>query len=262
MRFWIDRVFYHDPKKMVSFIKGDENIFRSTSRLPDNFGTGMLVILFYSILLFLVSYFRVKRILFPLPEKPRAFDGLAIDLVTGQRAAFRSGIADFSNQFLNVFFGKPGGLKWQVSIDGKDIVNKGKGEFFYLPDPDNIPGDLKTGQLLYLFKRLYKLTKEELAGIETNFDKGKLSRPFVKLAKRDRALFFLKIAALKKSPVYIFKDFLCGIPFESREQLTNIANGLTSGGTVVVDLVTGDTHSFSADQLSTLFYNEGKYLKR
>jgi len=262
VRFWIDRVFYNDPKEMVSFIKGDENIFRSASRLPDNFGSGMSVILFYIIVLFFVSYFRVNRILFPQPEKARAFDEMEIDLGTGKRSAFRSGISDFSNQFLNVFFGKPRGLKWKVSIDGKDIVNKGKREFVYLPHPDNIPGDLKAGHLLYLFKRLYNLSKEELAGIKTGFDKDKLSKPFGKLEKKDKALLFLRVAELKKSSVYIFKDFLSGIPFENRDELTNITNGLKSDGTVVVDLVTGDTHSFSADELSTIFYNEGKYIKR
>jgi len=45
-----------------------------------------------------------------------------------------------------------------------------------------------------LFKRLYSLSKEELAGIKTGFDKGKLSKPFGKLEKKDKALLFLRVA--------------------------------------------------------------------
>jgi hypothetical protein len=36
VRFWLDRVYYHDPKVLVNFVTNDENLFFSKSQVPAN----------------------------------------------------------------------------------------------------------------------------------------------------------------------------------------------------------------------------------
>jgi hypothetical protein len=37
VRFWINRVFYHDQKILVDFVTNDENLFYSKSQVPKNY---------------------------------------------------------------------------------------------------------------------------------------------------------------------------------------------------------------------------------
>ena len=53
-----------DDKEVEPFIKGEENIFKAESRLPDNFGTGVLLTLLYGVIVFgvvlLVLHYRLQ----------------------------------------------------------------------------------------------------------------------------------------------------------------------------------------------------------
>jgi hypothetical protein len=55
VRFYLDRVYYNNPKELVSFIKGDENIFYARSRLGENYWHGMLIMGLYCFVLFVAS---------------------------------------------------------------------------------------------------------------------------------------------------------------------------------------------------------------
>ncbi len=77
VRFYIDKKFYSNfPKmkkregtkitgfvKVESFVKNDENIFRSKPSLPEYFRLGLILLFAYIIILFIISYLRFKTIL-------------------------------------------------------------------------------------------------------------------------------------------------------------------------------------------------------
>jgi len=252
VRFWINRVLYHDPTEMVSFIKEDENIFRSSSRLPKYWGTGMASYLIYSVILFFLSYARHKRVLFPQPEKVEALNHLEIDFKKGKHHTFRSYRKDFNRQLLNLFFGKAKGLKWKISLDGKDINNQEKKEFLYLPNPDKFPGDLKAGDLLVLIKGILNLSSEDINMIKTAMGKELLSKQFCQYEKIEKARFFMKLAQLKKSPVYIFEDFVPGIPGDLRRELSDLADKLKARGALVIDMTSTDSLWLDHDFMVTI----------
>jgi len=260
-RFWIDRVFYNDPKEMVSFfnVKGVDNIIRGKSRLPRYFAAGLALQLLYSVLLFLGSYFRFRRLLFPLPEKADAFDNLDIKLESHSKFSLRSGYRDFSLQFLGLFFGKSTGLKWNVSIDGNDIVNSSKKDFFYLPHPDKIPGNITVRHLLFLFKRLLKLPGGEFDKIIKGIEKGLLNKRFGKLETKDKAMLLLMVAQSSKRRVYLFNDFIVGIPGDSRSELAEKAEELKESGALLIDLVSTDLAWLEHDVMSTVHFKNKKY---
>jgi hypothetical protein len=61
MRFYIDKKFYSNHSEIEPFIKGDENIFCSTSSLPGNFWPGILVTFGYINLLIASLYVRHRK---------------------------------------------------------------------------------------------------------------------------------------------------------------------------------------------------------
>jgi ABC-type transport system involved in multi-copper enzyme maturation permease subunit len=66
LRFYLDHRYYSEdpfdaPKRVESFIKGNENLFDSKSRAPRGFTRGILLTLAYIIGLFIISYYRFKQ---------------------------------------------------------------------------------------------------------------------------------------------------------------------------------------------------------
>lgn len=259
--FWVDRVFYHDPKQMVSFIrvKGIENTFRGRSLLPKYFIMGQVLQLVYAALLFMASYFRFSRVLFPLPENPSYFDDFDIKMEKGKILKLLSYRPEFNRQFQSVFYGRSKGLKWAVSLDGKDIVNGIKKVFLYVPHPSEIQGDIKVKHLLLLFRRILKPTKAEFAALTAGLDRELLEKRYSELEQAEKAGVLLTVTQLKKMPVYIFNDFIQGIPRGLRSDFSDAAEGLKENGALVIDLVSTDASWLVHDSMKTVDYKNKKY---
>lgn len=60
-RFIIDKRYYSEDSKVISFVKADENMFYAQSRLPNYFWLGVALIFLYSIGLVFLSYFLFKK---------------------------------------------------------------------------------------------------------------------------------------------------------------------------------------------------------
>jgi hypothetical protein len=185
VRFWIDQVFYHSLLKLVNFIKADENIYRARSRIPRYFAGGMLITLAYGFILLLICYVLSYRALYPFTRNPGAFAQFEMELHQGKKHAIRCYYHDFIQQFLNAFFGIRRKLNWKLMLDGKNIINGGKLDFLYLPNPVDFPGDLKVKHLLFLFKRFFGLGKEEVKKARELLGKSKLKKRLVDLVTLD-----------------------------------------------------------------------------
>ncbi len=61
VRFVIDKRYYSNFSKVESFIKKDENLFLSASRLPSGFIKGLLLTLLYTLILFGLSYYHFRK---------------------------------------------------------------------------------------------------------------------------------------------------------------------------------------------------------
>jgi hypothetical protein len=257
--FWIDRVFYHDPKVMVYFLKGDENIFRSKSRLPENFKTGVALQTFIIIILFFFSYVRFKKWLHPSPKKAGAFKKSAVDFNNGKQYTIKVDHIDFSRQLLNRFYGLDKGLKWKLSIDGKELLDIVKKDFFYIPNVAQIPGDIKVRDLLMLFKRLFKLPAPVTGEAKKTIDKKVMNSRFRKLENYDKAVVLLILSRLTGAGVYIFIDFAAGIPGSRRNDLADYTAILDKKDCLIIDMVSTDCYWLETREFITVAYRDGKY---
>jgi hypothetical protein len=259
--FWLDRVNYNDPKELVSFIKGDENLYYAHSQLPGNFGIGVLINMGYIIILLFASYFRFKKAMFPIPKEIEATNNVNIQLEKGKINIVHGEHPEFFKCFTNALFGKTKSFKGKITIDGKDIETMMEKPFLYMTHPDNIPDDIKTSDLMRLYKRLLKISKKEFNELKTNVGKEILKKRFADLKITDKANILLLIAELNKCKIYVFYNFAVDLPKNFRIDLPERVDQLIHEDTMVIDLVSkGDIWTSSEKYININMKNKKYYV--
>ena len=259
VRFYIDRTFYNDPKVLVSFLKGNEDIFISRGRLPHYFVYGILLNLFYAAAILFFAYLRFKRRLFPAPKKAGQFNNIKITIAKNKIITFSVDRLEFIHQMLNVFFGqlKKPGLK--ITVEGKDITAGLKQGFAYLVNPRHFPGELKPGQLLSLCKRLFNLTDEEIKKIIHASGIKIMDKPFSDIEMADKARFLLALVEARTPGIIIFNDFTGGITGGSRSELAERVEKLKDEGAIIIDIVSSESYWLEPDTRVTAAFDDGIY---
>ena len=219
VRFYIDRVYYNDPKELVSFIKGDENVFRARSKLPKNFGAGVLINGIYILLLLAIGYLMFKRYMFNIPDKkmpelktlePTIYSKKSLFIVTDDQTT--------KNQLYNVLNGKYKGFEGKVLVNDEDIIadpSKGVKSFVYLCHAEDVPGDIKVRHFVRFMQRLVKLSKKERARFYVEADLEEIeSKRFEQLPMKVRGKLFFAAAQLQRNDCYVFNDFARGMTID------------------------------------------------
>jgi hypothetical protein len=239
LHFWIDRVYHNDPKQMVSFVTGNNsNVFHVQSSLPLHFGKGMFINLVYCLILFFFSYDRHKKVLFPTSERPGAEEGLDIHFEKNKKFTIDTYQPDIAAQVVNVFFGIFRSFKGKITLDNADLVTRTKKEFLYLPAPDKLPEDIKTGDFLILFKRMMGLTKKEFQALKSSVNPASWSEPFGKLQTVEKANILLSMIELSKCGIYLLRNFASALRMEESFDLSNRLLKFNMENTLLVNLVT------------------------
>lgn len=259
VRFWIDRVFYHDPKQLVNFIKKDENVFRARPGLPQYAAAGFAALILYILAIYITGFICFKKWLFPRSKRKKAFAGPDINFETNKTTTVRYFDPDFYRQFLNFLLSKHRVLNWKVCINGKEIGKNNKPTVVYLPNPDTLPSDLKTRQFLYFLKRIMKLPGKQFQAVINTIDKRILDQRFANIEKIEKAKLMLRMALPANKQVYIFDNFVSGIPDNLRWELAQILEQNIGKDTVVIDLVSNGDRWLTHDNMITVIYKNNKY---
>lgn len=257
--FYIHRTYYNDPGIMVSFIKGNEDIFTGSSRLPHYFIQGILLNLFYAAAILFFAYLRSKQWLFPAPKNPGQFNRVDINIPKGKIITFSVDRLEFVHQLVNFFFGQVKKLNWKFTMEGIDITIGLKEGFAYLVNPRHLPGELKPNHLLSLFKRLFTLADEELESIIKARGRDIMDKHFSAIDMKDKAGFLLALVEVRMPGIIIFNDFTGGIPGKSRIELAERVVKLTGSGVLIIDIVTGESYWLEADTRVTAAFDNGIY---
>lgn len=61
VKFSLQKMYNSEDKVLEPFVKGDENIFKAKSHLPGNYWVGTGITAFYTLILFLASFFVLRR---------------------------------------------------------------------------------------------------------------------------------------------------------------------------------------------------------
>lgn len=243
VQFYIDRVYYNDHRKLVSFIKGDENVFMARSRLPVNFVTGMGIHLFYLFLLVIIAYFRFRHYMFGIPDrKMPALKELAPEINRKKVLFILTDDDVMKNQFFNVANGRTAGFEGKVLVDGENIAAKGRKnqpDFTYLCRPGEIPGDIKVNAFVQLIQRIQKVSRKGRASFYVEADLEKIeSKKFDDLNLKERARILFAAARLKQSEMVIIHDYARGMTVDLLLELRSGLNSMKESGCAVVYITT------------------------
>ncbi len=219
LRFMIDRVVYNDPKVMVSYIdENHTNLFYATSTLPVNFLKGVAINLGYCFILFFVAFFRFKRALCPALKTRISTEKLNIKIKTGERTTLHAYEPEIIPEIVNAFFGVSKYLKGKITIDDTNLDTSQKKNILYLPKPSEIPGDIKTLDLLAFFKRSLKLSTDEFNSLKESAGDTLLKR-FEELKPLQIGNVLLSILFLGKWDTCILYNFSSGMKGDDQFEL-------------------------------------------
>ncbi|MCK4762198.1 MAG: hypothetical protein KAW12_08375 [Candidatus Aminicenantes bacterium] len=214
VRFYIDRFYYNNPDEMVNFIKAKENLFYAKSRVPRHFVAGIILDFLFIFGLFILSFACFKRMLTQIEKK--AHPGIAsqeLNLKKGELKVLKSWDEHFKDILYNLF---SGGIKKKeylrctpiLKLDGKEISpQKGIDNFLYIPDPEELPADIKVKHLLKLAAGLNRIKEIEHSTLFKAHEFKKLTKKKIsQLSREEKARLLLILSSLKKSHLYLFYE--------------------------------------------------------
>ncbi|NIM12134.1 MAG: hypothetical protein GTO45_08485 [Candidatus Aminicenantes bacterium] len=246
--------------------KKDKNIFEAKSRIPGKPGLGIVMSLVYIAGVFILGYFRFRRYLYPLPERPDegCCEGIDIELKKGRTITLNIFEPDFTNQFINAFCGQSRVLAGKVAINGNRFIPGEKRDFVYLPGFDTLPGEIIVGTFISFVCGLLKLSEERTGELKAKLT-GKGIQERCRLAELEglkRAILLLALAEAKNSNVYIFNDFITRLP-GLRGEIKEKMEGLQTGRTLLVDIIFAESVNLSSDYKSMIVYdgNKSRYVE-
>ena len=243
VRFYFNKKFYDNYKKVESFIKGDDNLFYSASLLPGSFYGGMATSFLYIVALLGLLYFRFKAFFFYVPNKRMPeLKKLNIELKSGHSEVVLTGDQMLKNQFYNVFSGESKEFDGTFMVDNVDIGKKKNGvngDFLYLCHPQYIPEDMKTGNLVRLFQNLAGLSKNEKAELYVKLNMEAIEkRNFTELEEAVKGNLLWTVSLLKKRDIYMIDDFGKGMPANFLLPFTDGLRKLKEKGAAILYLTT------------------------
>ena len=265
VRFIIDRTYYNDPKVMVNFIKGDEDIFIGKSSLPPNFWGGLTIQYVYLVLILFAGYFVFMRKMLPKPENAGDFDNIEIQFNSGENSDIKDNTnrEEFGQQVLNVFLGKCRDLKWKVTMDEKSLLTGKKHPFIFIPKPDQIPDEWKIKHLLKFFKCLFNLDSKDLESLysekpgETR--KEWLNKFYRELEIEEKAGLLISLFMLIKMQVYVCNTFAYDIPGEIRLKMYSLVEEKQPEGSMIIDINRMDSKWMYSKIWQRYYYKKGGY---
>ncbi len=245
VRFWIDRVFYHDPHDMKSFIRGDDNLYRAVTILPGNYLTGVLVNLVWIFLLYVFSYVRFKGLLLeisdhaPLKEKDRELEVKkgGINVHYTLRTIFR-------DQLYLKFTGQESRIKktrgmdlLKVTLDKKEIKgDQAARGFIYLCQPHDIPDDLRGLDLVNYVLVSNKYSRKERAGIVSQLNPTLMKKTFEQMEPGEKFDVLVNLLPFLKGGLYLLHHTCKDLPLDYHITLKKQFEILGSRGATVIYL--------------------------
>jgi ABC-type transport system involved in cytochrome c biogenesis ATPase subunit len=253
VRFWIERVYYHDQEVLVNFVTNDENLFYSKSRVPKKYWTGVFFNLGIVILLAAISYLLFKRSLEHVSAKEiKELGKVDLDLDKGELKIWLTQKEHFKKVLFNMFSGISAGLfkkgfKGELYFDGADTADgKFKNNFVYICHADELPGDIKVIDLLTFYVGWNQLPATELEKHLNNEELGKiLKKPISELEKHEKFEVSMGLLNMSKSDIYFINNIASGMPMTCSVKLLNKMEELQSNALVIFLITPGEVNMSS-----------------
>ncbi len=239
IHYYLQKAFYSNDKKVETFVKKNENVFVSKSRIPDIIIFGIILNLLYLAILFHFSFNRFRKYIFGLPDqKYRELKELEMELMTGKTVVLLTADNRISGQLYNFFTGHDDEFDGVVMLDEEDIAADGNREdFLYLCRPEEIPGDIKVKDFVKFFSRLLYVSKRENAQLYLDLQLDTVERKFFsQLSDAQKGRILLAAAVKKMSAIYMIHDLARGMPVDFVMEFIDILSRVKEDGAAILYL--------------------------
>ncbi|MGD2090275.1 MAG: hypothetical protein PVH61_29130 [Candidatus Aminicenantes bacterium] len=238
LRFWIDRVYYHDHKELVSFIKEDENLFHAQSSIPRYLLISLALHVFYILVLVAVSYNSYLRLLAKASDRGQFVNkkDLEIRLEKEKINVFyshRPGLRDYLYAILS---GRKhrNGPGFQLIFAGKPLTGKEKIKgFIYICDVDEFPWHLTWLDFVKLVLILNKTRLNERKHVINNLSKLKNQR-FCKMDRGEKVEVLLQVLPYINGNIFLFYHTCKDLPLDYLIRFKNLVQTLVKQGATVI----------------------------
>jgi ABC-type transport system involved in multi-copper enzyme maturation permease subunit len=225
LNFYLDRKFHSDPenKNIEPFTKGDENLFYAQSRLPAYMIAGIVVTLFHILILFALSFWKYKKAIFFRPRGKGAeiAADLDIELKKGETYVLLTTGSILYKCLYGFLCGEDRGFEGLVRLDDKKLVpgdaDRGikTGDFLYICPPGEMPVNMRVGDFVSFAQKVLKISNKEIAGFYLRLGIEHIEgKRFRELPPEHMGKFLLTVSRLKKSKIYMLRDFVKDMPPE------------------------------------------------
>jgi ABC-type transport system involved in cytochrome c biogenesis ATPase subunit/uncharacterized membrane protein YhaH (DUF805 family) len=253
VRFWIDRVYYHDQKVLVNFVTNDENLFYSKSHVPKNYWTGVLLHLGVVLLLAVITYLLFKHWLEHVsPKEIKELGKVDLDLDIGELKIWITLKEHFKKVLFNVFSGVftvllKNGFTGEVYFDGVDTAErKVKNNFAYICHPKELPGDMKAIDLLTFYADWNQFPRHELENLlNTEELKEILPKQIKEMEMHEKFEISMGILNMSKSDIYLIDNIASGMPTACSVKLLKKMEQLQSNALVIYLISPGEVDMIS-----------------
>jgi len=207
--FYVKKKFLSKGKSrgVESFVKNDENLYFSVSRLPTKFWLGILVNILYIIIVGVGAGIRFCFVLGAVNRKIIT-DKVIVDFRRGKD----NHICTKDGAAIDHFYYKfsCGGKRYagRIAIDGNFLKSGEKQSFIYLCNPKDIPGEMSVNDLLNLFKNFMYLNGKTLNELKSKIGSGLCRMRLGKLSIDDIVKVLLKIISCRRGYIYMFDGII------------------------------------------------------
>jgi hypothetical protein len=249
-RFWIDRVYYHDPGILVSFIQGNENIFKGRSCFPGNLWAGLSINLAYCLILFIVSYLLYKRSFFYLSCKDiDMLNRTNTDLPAGNLKILKVSGGQLNQYLFNILSGKKksfhDGARFKGELENliPDRLQPGKKkiDFLYLCRYEFIPAELRVRDFVSFYLKWEQIPGKKRDSL-FNREKIKpiLNKTFNELKNHETFAVLLSLLQIKERTVYLINDITKEINPDCNIELKHHMEELIKKDAHIIFMTTAD----------------------
>ena len=252
---------------MVNFIKGDENLFYSESRIPQNFLPGLLITVGWIVMVLILLYCFFKRDLFRLSGQDlKCCSEANVNFKKGVLQVWRIKGENFKNLLYNIFSGRLKGIKknghsMKVHLDEVNITEvRNKEDFLYFCQGEDIPGDIRVKYLILFFARLMKVSKDKRqAVLDLPEIKDLTGKRFARLSRSQKAEVIFALISISKSNIYLLHNIGTGMSFDFSVRFKKQMESLSNKGALVIYLTTDDTDVTNREDDLRYFYQTDKW---
>jgi hypothetical protein len=262
--YFFDKKYYSDDKKVESFVKTNENIYSSNSRLPEKSFLSLVLLTIYLAVIHLISFHYFRHLMLKIENSAFGY-ALPITVEKSNLEVYyisHKSIIDFYFLLLSNKSGNCKKSKLNQINDLESLVNFHDktidvSKFQYICPPTELPGDAKVVHILdFMFALNESSNVKKDIGIVDSEVKGFNNVLITELSMEDKSKVLMEVSRFCKAEIYFFDNTVTRMTPECTNSFLELLKEMKSNGTAIFYFTTDDRIDLISGKKSNMIRNE------